>query len=93
MSLTIIDKKCTVDYLSNLIPKQKQVLGGLVEGGVMDIESQIETIEYTMQYIEKGTESYDYDSILKVLNTWVQNGKGHVRLDKLQEELKQSFTV
>ena len=93
MNLSIIDKKCTLDYLNNLIPKQKKMLDGLVDGGVMDIDSQIETIEYTLQFIEKGAETYDYDSILKVLNTWVENGKGHIRLDMFQKELKESFVV
>ena len=93
MNLSIIDKKCTLDYLNNLIPKQKKMLDGLVDGGVMDIDSQIETIEYTLQFIEKGSETYDYDSILKVLNTWVENGKGHIRLDMFQKELKESFVV
>ena len=93
MNLSILDKKCTLDYLNNLIPKQKKMLYGLVEGGVMDIDSQIETIEYTLDFIDKGNESYDYDSILKVLNTWVDNGRGHIRLDKLQKELKESFVV
>ena len=93
MNLSIIDKKCTLDYLNNLIPKQKKMLDGLVDGGVMDIDRQIETIEYTLQFIEKGSETYDYDSILKVLNTWVENGKGHIRLDMFQKELKESFVV
>ena len=93
MNLSLIDKKCTVDYLERLIPKQRAVLTGIIDGGLQDVEGQVETIEYTLQFIDKGKESYNYDSILKVLKFWIDKGRGHIHLDKLQEELIESYVV
>ena len=93
MNLSLIDKKCTVDYLEKLIPKQREAMSGLIDGGINNVEGQVETIEYTLEFIEKGKESYNYDSILKVLNFWIDKGRGHILLDKLQEELRESFLV
>ena len=69
MNLSLVEKKCTVDYLERLIPKQRAALTGIIDGGLQDVEGQVETIEYTLQFIDKGKEAYNYDSILKVLKS------------------------
>lgn len=93
MNLSIIDKKCTLDYLDELVPLQRKLLGHVLDGKVLTINSQIETIQHTIEYVARSKEAYDYDSILKVMEHWIEKGKGNIRLDKLQQELKESFTV
>ena len=46
-----------------------------------------------MEYVSQSKEAYDYDSILKVMEHWVNSGKGNTRLDRFQKELKESFVV
>ena len=93
MNLSLVEKKCTVDYLERLIPKQRAALTGIIDGGLQDVEGQVETIEYTLQFIDKGKEANNYDSILKVLKFWIDKGRGHIQLDRLQEELRESILV
>ena len=91
MKITIIDKKCTIDYLTELIPLQKKMFRDLVDGGLMDIEGQVKSINCVLKIIDGAKEVYNYDSILKVLNHWIDSGRGYVRLDQLQKELKKSL--
>ena len=93
MNLSILDKKCTLDYLDELVPLQRKLLGHILDGKVLTIDSQIETIQHTMEYVAQSKEAYDYDSILKVMEHWVNSGKGNTRLDRFQKELKESFVV
>ena len=48
MNLSIIDKKCTLDYLDELVPLQRKLLGHILNGKVLTIKSQIETIQHTI---------------------------------------------
>ena len=51
MNLSILDKKCTLDYLDELVPLQRKLLGHILDGKVLTIDSQIETIQHTMEYV------------------------------------------
>ena len=93
MSLSIRDKKCTLDYLGELVPIQRKWLAPILGGKVQSVESQVETIQYTIKFVAEGKERYDYDSILRVFNSWINQGKGNIRLDRLQEELRNSFII
>jgi len=82
-----------MDYLDQLIPMQQKTLKKVVDGGITDVARQVKTIELVLELMGGAEEAYDYDSILKVLYTWINSGKGHIKLDVLRRELRESFTV
>jgi len=93
MSLTIIDKKCTIDYLADVIPLQRKLMKSILKGKVVTVEAQARNIEYTMEHVDGWEDAYDYPTILKVLNHLMYRGRGETRIDALQQELKKSMVV
>ena len=92
MSLTNLDKKCTIDYLTDLIPTQRKMMSSILDGKTLDIKSQTGVIRKILE-LEPDIFIYDYKTILKVFNHWIDVGKGSVRLDALHEELKSDFNI
>lgn len=91
MNLSIIDKKCTLDYLDELIPQQINMLSGIIEGGLLTVKEHSEVIETTVKALE--TTIYDYDTISKVFNHYIDDNKGYFLLDRMRDDLKRSFSV
>tara|TARA_Y100000034_G_C6892141_1_gene410650 strand:+ start:713 stop:1000 length:288 start_codon:yes stop_codon:yes gene_type:complete len=92
MSLTNLDKKCTIDYLTDLIPTQRRMMSSVLNGKTLDIKSQIGVIRKILE-LEPDIFIYDYKTILKVFGHWIDIGKGDMRLDVLHQELKSDFNI
>lgn len=92
MTLTNIEKKCTIDYLKDLIPTQKRLMKKILNGKTLSVDSQISVIGHTLK-VAGEVSVYDYNVILKVLNGFSKDGKGSKRLDEVLAELESGFDI